>query len=25
MIGQLRGALIDKRPNQVIVDAGGVG
>ncbi len=25
MIGQLRGALVDKRPNQVIVDAGGVG
>jgi len=25
MIGQLRGALVDKRPNQVIVDTGGVG
>ena len=25
MIGQLRGVLVDKRPNQVIVDAGGVG
>lgn len=25
MIGQLRGALIDKRPNQVILDVGGVG
>lgn len=25
MIAQLRGALIDKRPNQVIVDVGGVG
>lgn len=25
MIGQLRGALIDKRPNQVIVDVAGVG
>lgn len=25
MIGQLRGALVDKRPNQVIIDAGGVG
>ncbi|MFZ0212494.1 MAG: Holliday junction branch migration protein RuvA [Candidatus Acidiferrales bacterium] len=25
MIGQLRGALVEKRPNQVIVDVGGVG
>ena len=25
MIGQLRGVLVDKRPNQVIVDTGGVG
>ena len=25
MIGQLRGALIDKRPNQVVVDVSGVG
>ncbi len=25
MIGQLRGALIDKRPNQIILDVGGVG
>jgi holliday junction DNA helicase RuvA len=25
MIGQIRGALVDKRPNQVIVDVGGVG
>jgi holliday junction DNA helicase RuvA len=25
MIGQLRGALIDKRPNQVIIDVAGVG
>jgi len=25
MIGQLRGALIDKRPNQVVIDVGGVG
>ncbi len=25
MIGQLRGALIDKRPNQVVLDVGGVG
>lgn len=25
MIGQLRGALIDKRPNQVVVDVNGVG
>ena len=25
MIGQLRGALIDKRPNQVLIDVGGVG
>lgn len=25
MIGRLRGALLDKRPGQVIVDAGGVG
>ena len=25
MIGQLRGALIDKRPNQVLLDVGGVG
>src|SRR5258706_15869349 len=25
MIGQLRGRLTDKRPNQVLVDAGGVG
>lgn len=25
MIGQLRGALIDKRPNQIIIDVGGVG
>src|SRR5271157_5936333 len=25
MIGQLRGRLEDKRPNQVLVDAGGVG
>jgi len=25
MIGQLRGALIEKRPNQVVLDVGGVG
>lgn len=25
MIGQLRGALVDKRPNQIIIDVGGVG
>ncbi|MGB7082478.1 MAG: Holliday junction branch migration protein RuvA, partial [Candidatus Acidiferrales bacterium] len=25
MIGQLRGALVDKRPNQLIVDVAGVG
>jgi len=25
MIGQLRGQLADKRPNQVVVDVGGVG
>jgi holliday junction DNA helicase RuvA len=25
MIGQLRGSLVDKRPNQVLVDVGGVG
>lgn len=25
MIGQLRGTLIDKRPNQVLIDVGGVG
>ena len=25
MIGQLRGRLTDKRPNQVLVDVGGVG
>ena len=25
MIGQLRGALIDKRPNQVVIDVNGVG
>src|SRR5947207_15334433 len=25
MIGQLRGRLADKRPNQVLVDVGGVG
>ena len=25
MIGQLRGTLMDKRPNQVVVDVGGVG
>lgn len=25
MIGQLRGRLVEKRPNQVVVDAGGVG
>lgn len=25
MIGQLRGALADKRPNQVVIDVGGVG
>lgn len=25
MIGQLHGALIDKRPNQIIIDVGGVG
>src|SRR5690348_14394432 len=25
MIGQLRGALIDKRPNQVVIDVSGVG
>ena len=25
MIGQLRGRLADKRPNQVMVDVGGVG
>src|SRR5579875_858751 len=25
MIGQLRGVLIDKRPNQVVLDVGGVG
>ncbi|MGH9758305.1 MAG: OB-fold domain-containing protein, partial [Candidatus Acidiferrales bacterium] len=25
MIGSLRGKLIDKRPNQVLLDVGGVG
>jgi holliday junction DNA helicase RuvA len=25
MIGQLRGALLDKRPNQIVLDVGGVG
>jgi Holliday junction resolvasome RuvABC DNA-binding subunit len=25
MIGQLRGTLVDKRPNQAVVEAGGVG
>ena len=25
MIGQLRGRLADKRPNQILVDVGGVG